>query len=203
MMTLYGMPDSGNCYKPRLMMALTGRSFRHVEVSTNDGGTRRADYLARNPNGKVPLLETEDGRYLPESNAMLWYLGEATPYIPDDAFERAEMLAWMFFEQYSHEPQIAVRRSLTIYPRLAAHATPERLAATLEGGVKALTIMDRHLAERQWFAGSAASLADVALYAYTHVAGEGGYELAAFPSVEAWLRRVEALPGYRPMGWLP
>ncbi|ORE98738.1 glutathione S-transferase family protein [Aurantimonas sp. 22II-16-19i] len=203
MITIYGMPDSGNCYKPRLICALTGRRFRHVEVSTHDGGTKRADYLARNANGKVPLLETEDGRYLPESNAMLWYLGEGTPFIPADPFERAEMLSWMFFEQYSHEPTIAVRRSLTIYPQLAQVATRERLAETMEGGLKALRVMEKRLAGSDWLAGQTASLADIALYAYTHVAEEGGFELPAFTAIEAWLRRVEALPGYRPMGWLP
>lgn len=203
MITIYGMPDSGNCYKPRLICALTGRRFGHVEVSTHDGGTKRADYLARNANGKVPLLETEDGRYLPESNAMLWYLGEGTPFIPADPFERAEMLSWMFFEQYSHEPTIAVRRSLTIYPQLAQVATQERLAETMEGGLKALRVMEKRLAGSDWLAGQTASLADIALYAYTHVAEEGGFDLSRFPAIEAWLRRVEALPGYRPMGWLP
>ena len=203
MITIYGIPDSGNCYKPRLLCALTGRQFRHVEVSTHDGGTKRADYLAKNANGKVPLLETEDGRYLPESNAMLWYLGEATPFIPVDPFERAEMLSWMFFEQYSHEPTVAVRRSLTIYPQRATAATPERLAETFEGGQKALRVMEKRLAGSDWLAGDSASLADIALYAYTHVAEEGGFDLSQFPAIGAWLRRVEALPGYQPMDWLP
>ena len=203
MITIYGMPDSGNCYKPRLLCALTGRQFRHVEVSTHDGGTKGADYLAKNANGKVPLLETEDGRYLPESNAMLWYLGEATPFIPVDPFDRAEMLSWMFFEQYSHEPTVAVRRSLTIYPQRATAASPERLAETFEGGLKALRVMEKRLAGGAWLAGGSASLADIALYAYTHVAEEGGFDLSQFPAIGAWLQRVEALPGYQPMDWLP
>ncbi|MCE7026879.1 glutathione S-transferase family protein [Jiella avicenniae] len=203
MITIYGMPDSGNCYKPRLLCALTGRPFHHVGVSTEDGGTQRPDYLAKNPNGKVPLLELEDGRVLPESNAMLFFLGEETAFVPANPFERAEMLSWMFFEQYSHEPHVAVRRSLKIYARLAAFATEERLAATMTGGLKALSVMEQRLAERPWLAGDAPSLADVALYAYSHVAAEGGFDLAAFPAIGAWLDRVAALPGYRPMDWLP
>ncbi|NDW03261.1 glutathione S-transferase family protein [Jiella pacifica] len=203
MITIYGMPDSGNCYKPRLLCALTGRPFRHVGVSTEDGGTQQPGYLAKNANGKVPLLELEDGRCLPESNAMLFYLGEETAFVPADPFDRAAMLSWMFFEQYSHEPHVAVRRSLRIYPRLAAYATEERLAATMTGGLKALAVMERRLAGQDWLAGSAASLADIALYAYTHVAEEGGFDLSAFPAIGAWLTRIEALPGHRPMNWLP
>lgn len=203
MITIYGMPDSGNCYKPRLLCALTGRPFRHVGVSTEDGGTQRPDYLARNANGKVPLLELQDGRCLPESNAMLFYLGEETAFVPSDPFDRAEMLSWMFFEQYSHEPHVAVRRSLKIYPRLAPFATEERLADTLAGGLKALAIMERRLAAQDWLAGGVASLADIALYAYTHVAEDGGFDLAEFPRIGRWLKRIEALPGYQPMDWLP
>ncbi|WAP68108.1 glutathione S-transferase family protein [Jiella pelagia] len=203
MMTIYGMSDSGNCYKPRLLCALTGRPFRHIGVSTEDSGTQQPAYLAKNANGKVPLLELEDGRCLPESNAIVFYLGEATPFVPEDAFERSEMLSWMFFEQYSHEPHVAVRRSLRIYPRLAAFATEERLEETLQGGLKALAVMERRLAAIDWLAGNAASLADIALYAYTHVAEEGGFGLSAFPAIGAWLKRVEALPGYRRMDWLP
>ncbi|MBP0615003.1 glutathione S-transferase family protein [Jiella mangrovi] len=203
MITIYGMPSSGNCYKPRLLAALIGRSFRHIGVSTEDGGTARPEYLTKNPVGKVPLLETDDGRYLPESNAILYYLGEGTAFVPTDPFERAEMLSWMFFEQYSHEPFVAVRRSLIIYPRLSAFATDDRLAETLAGGIKALGVMERRLAEHDWLAGRSASLADITLYAYTHVADEGGFDLNAFPAISAWLRRIEALPGYQPITWLP
>ncbi|MDY8107577.1 glutathione S-transferase family protein [Fulvimarina sp. 2208YS6-2-32] len=203
MITLYGMPDSGNCYKPRLLCALTGRAFRHVQVSMLDGGTRTPGYLAMNPNGKVPLLRTGDGRFLPESNAILTFLGEGTRFMPDDAFTRAEMFAWMFFEQYSHEPTVAVRRSLMIYPDLAADATAERLAETLEGGGKALAVMEGRLAQAEWLAGDAPSLADLCLYAYTHVAPEGGFELDAYPNLTVWLERVAGLTGFRPMDWLP
>ena len=120
MLTIYSQPDSGNCYKPRLLLAKLGKPFKHVTVSSLDGSTRTPEYLAKNPNGKVPLLELEDGRFLAESNAMLLHLAEGTPYLPKDAYERALVYQWLFFEQYSHEPQIAVRRALIVYPASAA-----------------------------------------------------------------------------------
>jgi len=199
MNTLYGMSDSGNCYKPRLLMALLDLPFRHVEVSTEVGGTNEPGFLAKNPNGKVPLLELEDGRLLAESNAILCYLADGTPYMPQDRYERAVALQWMFFEQYSHEPCVAVRRSLLRYPRLADYATPERLATLLAQGNKALSVMEGRLSATPFMAGEASSVADIALYAYTHCAGDGGFELARFPAVSAWLDRVRALPGFRPM----
>ncbi|KAB0679779.1 glutathione S-transferase family protein [Aureimonas leprariae] len=203
MLTIYGRHDSGNCYKPRLLLALLGRPFRHVEVDSEAGESRTPEFLAKNPNGKVPLLELADGRCLAESNAMLVHLGEDSIYMPGDPFDRAKMFEWLFFEQYSHEPFIAVRRALTVYPGRASQATPERLEATLKGGEAALAIMDRQLKDTPFLAGDAASLADIALFAYTHVADEGGFELEKFPAVSNWLRRVTALPGFQPMSWLP
>ncbi|WP_102958890.1 glutathione S-transferase family protein [Mangrovicella endophytica] len=203
MITLYGMHSSGNCYKPRLLLALTGRPFRHVEVDSIDGSTKKPEWLAKNPNGMVPLLELEDGRRLPESNAILFYLGKGSSFVPQDPFERAEMLAWMFFEQYSHEPNIAVRRALHVYPERRAGATPERLAQTLEGGNKALGVMQQRLHERPFLVGDGPSLADIALYAYTHMADKGGFDLSAFPGITAWLKRIEHLPGFQPIDWLP
>ncbi|WP_152046026.1 glutathione S-transferase family protein [Aureimonas psammosilenae] len=203
MLTIYGRLDSGNCYKPRLLLALLGRSFIHVEVNSEAGETRSAEFLSKNPNGKVPLLQLEDGRFLAESNAMLVHLGEGTAFLPEDPFERAKMFEWLFFEQYSHEPFIAVRRALLLYPGRKAQATPERLDATLKGGEAALSIMDRQLKETPFLAGNAPSLADLALFAYSHVADEGGFDLDAFPGVANWLRRVVALPGFQPMNWLP
>lgn len=199
MNTLYGMSDSGNCYKPRLLMALLDLPFRHVEVSTADGGTKQPGFLAKNPNGKVPLLELEDGRLLAESNAILCYLAEGTPYMPEDRYERALALQWMFFEQYSHEPHVAVRRSLLRYPHLAGDVTPERLAALLRQGNKALSVMEDRLLESPFMAGQAPSIADIALYAYTHCAEDGGFDLAGFSAITAWLERVRSLPGFRPM----
>lgn len=203
MPTLYGMTDSGNCYKPRLLLAKLGRPFRHVEISTADGATKTASYLAKNPNGKVPLLEFDDGRLLAESNAILLHLAEGTRFLPADGYDRALCYQWLFFEQYSHEPQIAVRRSLTKYPHLAAFATQTRMAALLEGGNKALAVMEQRLSAAPFFAGEAISVADISLYAYTHDAGAAGFDLARFPFVSAWLSRVAADEGHVEIGWKP
>ena len=203
MITIYGMADSGNCYKPRLMMAKLGRPFRHAEVSSHDGSTRSQAFTAKNPNAMVPLLEFDDGRLLAESNAMLLHLGEGTRFLPQDAYERALAYQWLFFEQYSHEPYIAVRRALLTFPNRKKDATPERLQTTLERGNKALRVMETRLGEAPFFAGQALSVADISLYAYTHVAGEGGFELGDYPAVSAWLKRVESDPAHVPMGWLP
>jgi len=203
MKTIYGMVDSGNCYKPRLLMAKLGERFRHVEVSSHDGSTRSADYLAKNPNAMVPLLEIEDGKRLAESNAILLYLAEGTRFLPEDRYRRGLAYQWLFFEQYSHEPYIAVRKAILTFPERAKDATPERLALTLERGNKALGVMEKHLANSAFFAGDAYSVADIALYAYTHDAGKGGFDLAAYPAVGAWLDRVRADPGHVPIEWLP
>ncbi len=203
MMRIYGMLDSGNCYKPRLLMAMLGRPFEHVETSSRDGTTRTAAYLAKNANGKVPLLELEDGRFLAESNAILLYLGEGTRFVPSDPYQRALVHQWLFFEQYSHEPLIAVRRSLILYPERAAQATPERMAALLEGGNKALGVMETQLARTPWLVGDSISVADIALYVYTQDANVAGYDMAKFPNVAAWLDRVRAAPGYVGMDWKP
>lgn len=203
MLTLYGMIDSGNCYKPRLLLAKLGRRFRNIEVSSHDGSTRKPAFTDKNPNAMVPLLEFEDGRLLAESNAILLHLGEGTRFVPQDAYDRALAYQWLFFEQYSHEPYIAVRRALVSFPHRKADATPERLQATLERGEKALRVMEKRLGETKFFAGARYSVADIALYAYTHVAEEGGFDLAAYPAVRGWLKRVEDDPGHVPMEWLP
>jgi glutathione S-transferase len=201
MITIYGMADSGNCYKPRLLMAKLGRPFRHVEVSSRDGSTRSREFLAKNPNGKVPLLELEDGRLLAESNAILLYLAEGTRFLPDGRYERALVCQWLFFEQYSHEPYIAVRRALLKYPERAALATPERLAETLAGGDKALGVMEEQLARTPFLAGGSMMVADIALFAYTQDAETAGFDLGRFPAVAAWLQRVKADPGHVPLQW--
>jgi glutathione S-transferase len=203
MLTLYSQQDSGNCYKVRLLLAQLGRPFRIVDINANDGSTRRPAFLAKNPIGKVPLLEFDDGRRLAESNAILLYLAEGTPFLPGEPFERAKAYEWLFFEQYSHEPAIAVRRSLIIHPERAGEADAARLARLLEAGEWALSVMERRLGEAEWLAGSAYSVADIALYAYTHVAGEGGFDLAGYPAVEAWLARVAAQPSHLPITWRP
>ena len=202
-MILYGMIDSGNCYKPRLLMAKLGIVFTNVEVSSHTGETRKPDYMAKNPNAMVPLLELDDGRRIAESNAILLYLAEGTRFLPADRYERALAYQWLFFEQYSHEPYIAVRKALLTFPERAKDATPERLAVTLERGNKALGVMNRHLEANAFFAGNAYSVADIALYAYTHTAELGGFQLDAYPAVAAWLKRVEADKGHVPIEWLP
>jgi glutathione S-transferase len=199
MMIVYGMTDSGNCYKPRLLLSLLGIPFRHVEVSTQDGGTRDPAFRQKNPNGKVPLLELEDGRLLAESNAILCYLADGTRFLPTDRYERAVAFQWMFFEQYSHEPYVAVRRSLLRYPLLATDATPERLSALLNEGNRALGVVEQRLSSSPYLAGEQPSVADIALYAYTHCAGDGGFNLRDFPATSRWLESIRALPGYCPM----
>ncbi|WP_029350493.1 glutathione S-transferase family protein [Bosea sp. 117] len=196
MITLYDMPESGNSYKVRLAAAHLGRPLRRVRMSSRDGSTRTPEFLARNPIGKLPTVELEDGRCLAESNAIMLYLAEGTPLLPTDRYDRAKAYEWLFFEQYSHEPAIAVRRALLTYAERAALATPERMVQLLEAGNKALGVMEARLAAHDWLAGDAFSVADIALYAYTHTAEEGGYDLAPFPAVRAWLARVAALPGH-------
>lgn len=199
MITLYEQASSGNCYKVRLALAHLGRPYRRVEVSARDGSTRTPEFLARNPIGKVPTVELDDGRPLGESNAILLHVAEGSPLLPTDAYERAKAYEWLFFEQYSHEPMIAVRRALFLYEERRHLATPERLTQLLEGGNRALAIMEQRLAVAHWLAGEAFSIADIALYAYTHTAEEGGYDLHPFPAVRAWLARIAAMPGHVPL----
>ena len=194
MITLYQQHDSGNCYKVRLVLTHLDRPFRTVAVSSFDGSTRRPDFLAKNPIGKVPAVQLGDGRFLAESNAILLYFGEGTALFPDDAYDRAKAYEWLFFEQYSHEPAIAVRRALSVYPERRTDATPERMAHLLEAGNWALTVMERRLGDADWLAGNAFSLADISLYAYTHMAADGGYDLERFPGLRRWLTRVAAMP---------
>ena len=203
MTILYSMSDSGNCYKPRLLMAKLDIPFRVVEIDSHAGETRQPAFMAKNPNAMVPVLELDDGRLIAESNAILLYLAEGTRFLPADRYERAVCYQWLFFEQYSHEPYIAVRRALLTFPERAKDVTPERLASTLERGNKALGVMDGRLAQSPFFAGDSISVADMALYAYTHTAEQGGFRLDAYPAVVQWLRRVEADPGHVPMDWMP
>ncbi len=199
MITLYQQHDSGNCYKVRLVLSHLGRPFRTVAVSSFDGSTRRPEFLAKNPIGKVPMVELEDGRFLAESNAILLHFAEGTRLLPADAYDRAKVYEWMFFEQYNHEPAIAVRRALSVYPERRAEAAPARMAQLLEAGNRALGVLERRLESADWLAGGAFSVADISLYAYTHMAGEGGYDLGGFPAIGRWLGRVAALPGHAPI----
>jgi glutathione S-transferase len=198
MVTIYGMRASGNCYKLQLLLDQLDREYHWVEVNSAHGATRTPEYLAKNPNGKVPLLELDDGRRLAESDAILCYLAEGSSFLSDDSWLRAQTLQWLFFEQYSHEPCIAVARFIR---RWLPHDHPRQadVPALLQRGAQALAVMERHLVGCEWFVGERYGIADIALYAYTHCAGDGGFELAAFPNICAWLARVQAQPGHTPM----
>ncbi|MEM9709966.1 MAG: glutathione S-transferase family protein [Pseudomonadota bacterium] len=203
-LTLYSMPSSGNSYKVRLLLALLGREYRHISCEYGSDGLASAKASGKAPTDKVPSLEFEDGTVLAESNAILFYLANGTPYWPEDKRTQADVLSWMFFEQNRHEGVIAVRTALSIYPHRAAQATPARMAELLDTGHQILGFMETHLEGREWFAGGAASVADLALYGYTHTADTlGGFDLSRFPAVKAWLDRVAGLPGYIPLDYIP
>ena len=197
-LVLYDSPVSGNCYKVRLLLTYLGLPFERVYADVVDRSNRPYLLGGLNPALRVPTLVLDDGRPLAESGAILWYFGEGTRFVPDDRYERAQVLQWMFFEQYDHEPSIAVARFWLVYSGRAedfAERLPERQAA----GNRALAAMERHLAGREWFVGGGMTLADIALYAYTHVAHEGGFDLEPYPAIRAWLDRVAALPGHVPI----
>jgi len=192
---LYDNAVSGNAYKVRLMLAHLDLPYERIELSVTDRSNREEVLGGKNPALRIPTLQLEDGRWLGESNAIIHYLAEGTPYLPGDRFERAVTLQWMFFEQYDHEPNVAVARFLlgwTDDP--AAHA--ETIAAKQQLGRKAITAMERRLAEHEFLAADRYTIADMALYAYTHMADEAGIDLADFPSVQAWIERVAAQPGH-------
>jgi glutathione S-transferase len=197
-MLLYSSPVSGNCYKVRLLLAQLGLGYETVDLSVADRSNRPEVLGDLNPAQRIPTLVLDDGRVLAESNAILWYLADGTPYVPDDRFERAQVLQWQFFEQYDHEPAIAVVRFWRAYsgrPDDFADRYAERMAA----GYRALDAMERHLAGRAFLVGERYSIADISLYAYTHVAHEGGFELDRYPAIRAWLGRVAGQPGHVPI----
>ncbi len=195
MHTLYGTAISGNCWKPAFMLRQRGLPFRWVEVDILSGASRTPEFLAMNPNGRVPLLQLPDGRRLAESNAMLVHLGEGTRWLPQDAYARAKVYEWLFFEQYTHEPAIATVRFWVAYLNKGAEWR-EKIAATMSKGHAALGVMERQLAQSAFLVGETPTLADVALYAYTHVAHEGGYDLDGYPALRGWLARFAALPDF-------
>ncbi len=196
MLTLYDYMASGNGYKVRLVLARLGLPYKLVECDILKGETRTPEFLAKNPNGRIPTLQLEDGTFLAESGAIIWYLAEGTPLAPKDRKARAETLQWMFFEQYSHEPHIAVARFWKHYlPKLTPLQEMD-LPNRMKGGYAALDVMEKHLATHQFFVDDRYGLADIALYAYTHVADEGGFDLARYPNIKAWMGRVAAQPGH-------
>jgi len=195
---IYGDSRSGNCYKLKLLCAEMEMDYDWQEVDILAGDTRTADFLAMNANGKIPLLALPDGRFLAESNAILCYLADGSEFFGGEAFARADILQWLFFEQYSHEPYIATSRFIIQY----LGSPPERQAELLqkkEGGYKALGVMEQQLQKQEFLAGDRYSIADIALFAYTHVADEGGFDLRDYPSVRAWIERIEARENFTGM----
>jgi len=195
MITLYDYLDSGNGFKIRLLLAQLKQPYRWVEKDILSNETRTPEFLAKNPNGRIPALELDDGTVIAESNAILWYLAEGSAFIPDNRLQRAQVLQWMFFEQYSHEPFVATSRFIVKHmpadsPRHAE--LPDRMAK----GRAALAVMESQLARQPFFVGQAYTLADIALYAYTHVAHEAHFDLTPYEAVRAWMERVASQPGY-------
>ena len=196
-LTLYSMPSSGNSYKVRLLLALQSRQYIHYSAEYETAALDSAKADGKLPLGKLPALQLPSGDILPESNAILFWLGDGTDWVPSDPLERARMLGWMFFEQNRHETVIAVRAALQKYASRAHLATPDRMAELLQSGHEILGIMDDALAGRDWLVGERPSIADIALYAYTHTAGSlGGYDLDRFANVTRWCASIAALPGY-------
>lgn len=197
-MLIYGMQESGNCYKPCLLLAHLGGSYDWIEVDTLGGESRSEHFRRMNPHGKTPVLELDDGRYLFESNAILCYLADGTSWLPQDRYQRACTLAWMFFEQNSLETPVGTLHFWKSVKKDAArHA--EEFARRSPQGMAGFATMERHLADSDWFGGERITVADIALYACTHVAAESGYEMMAFPRMQAWLARVSAQPRHLPM----
>jgi len=195
MLKIYGDSRSGNCYKIQLLLAEMGVRYDWQEVDILAGDTRTPEFLAKNANGKIPLLELPDGRHLAESNAILCYLADGSEFLVGDAFGRAEVLQWLFFEQYSHEPYIATSRFIVRY----LGNPPERqadLEQKREGGLKALAVLEKRFSEREYLVGDRYSIADIALFAYTHVAHEGGFSLHEFPATRAWIDRIKGRPNF-------
>jgi glutathione S-transferase len=195
MPVLYDSPVSGNCYKVRLLLAHLGVPYERRTVDVVDRSNRPELLGGLNPALRVPTLVLDDGRPLAESNAILWYFGDGTRFVPSDDYERAQVLQWQFFEQYDHEPALAVVRFWLGYSG-EAERYADRIESRRAAGYRALDAMERHLDGRRWFVGSDMSLADISLYAYTHVADEGGFELEPYPAIRAWLEHVAAEPGH-------
>lgn len=194
-MKIYGDVQSGNCYKIRLLCSLLDIEHQWIHVDILAGGTSASDFLSKNPNGKIPLLELDDGRCLSESNAILNYLAVGSKLLPEDPFELAKVQQWQFFEQYSHEPYIAVARFIAKYLDLPETRRQE-YEAKQAGGHKALAVMEQQLTTTPYLTGNRLTTADISLYGYTHVADEGGFELSRYPAIRKWIAGICAQPGY-------
>lgn len=195
MLRLYDFLRSGNGYKVRLLLTQLGISFERIELNILNGETRTPEFLRKNPNGRIPVLEVEPDKFLAESNAILCYLSEGTPFFSNDSWEKAQILQWLFFEQYSHEPNIATSRFwISILGK--ADEYRDALNQKRELGYAALTVMEKHLSKHQFLVGERYSIADIGLFAYTHVADEGGFDLTRFPAIQAWIERIKSQPQY-------
>ena len=194
-MKIYGDIYSGNCYKLKLICALRGIAHEWIPVDIMRGETREDHFLALNPAGQIPVCVTDDGHTLTESNAILFYLAQGSYLWPGDRLAQTRILEWQFFEQYSHEPTIAVARFIKLYQGLPEDRRRE-YEARLKGGYRALDLMERHLENHSFLVGETCSVADISLFAYTHVAEEGGFDLATYPAIKAWIGRIQQLPGY-------
>ncbi len=203
MYTLYSMQRSGNSYKVRLALAQLGIPYRLEEIDILQGESHTPEFLAMNPSGQVPLLEVAPGRYLAESNAILWYVAGGTPLAPDDRIDRAEAMQWMFFEQHSLEPNIGAAYFWLTLIKGGRDLQQHALEDWMENGYRALGVMERHLAGHRYFAAERFTIADIALYAYTHLAHQADFDLARFPAIRDWLDRVAAEPGHVTMAWQP
>ena len=200
MIRLHDNLSSGNGYKVRLLLSQLGIPFERVEYDIDAGEARTPEFLQTvNPNGRVPVLELDDGTMLPESDAILFYLADGTPFLPDERLDRAQVLRWMFFEQYSHEPNVATPRFWITHNVEMTEERQLALGTKRELGYAAINVMEIHLSDNHFFVAGRYTIADIALYAYTHVADEGGFDLEGFPAVRAWLDRVAAQPGYVPI----
>ena len=194
MYKLYNYQPSGNCYKIRLLLNQLGIPFESIQIDILNGESRTPEFLNINPNGMIPVLQIDD-KFLPESNAAIWFLSQGTKYYPQDKFEQAQVLQWMFFEQYSHEPNIAtVRFWISILHAQDKYAN--EIKNKMKAGYKALNVMENHLSQHSFFVGDKYSIADIALYAYSHVAHEGGYELSNYTNINRWFKAVESQPDY-------
>ncbi|GFD78885.1 glutathione S-transferase [Tenacibaculum sp. KUL118] len=197
-MRIYGDTRSGNCYKLQLLLSLLGKTCEWVNVDIMKGETRSPSFLEKTPNGKIPLLELDDGRVLSESNAIMHYIASNTPFIPSSPYQFAQLLQWQFFEQYSHEPYIAVARYINVYLGLPDDKKAE-YASKQAGGYRALAVMEHQLTLTPFLLGDVISLADISLFAYTHVAHEGGFDLAPYPAIRNWIGLIREQNGFIPM----
>lgn len=203
MITVYGYSPSGNCHKLRMLLSHLRCDYHWVETDSAHGATRTPEFLAKNPNGKVPMIEDDIGRVMVESNAILCWLADRTPdarerFFAGDPWQRAQTLSWLFFEQYSHEPYVAVARFICGWTPLDSPRRAD-LPRLRERGQQALAVMETHLSTHDWFSSCGYGIADIALFGYTHCAGDGGFDLALYPRVRDWLARVQAQPGFVPM----